>query len=113
MSSAGELSASQPYQPPANGFRTFLILWVTQTISVMGSALTNFCITIWLTLVLYNLPEQKAQLAAALSIIGVVGLVVSFIFGPIAAVWADRHNRKRTMIAVNFISCCLTAARRS
>jgi len=109
MSSAGELSASQPYQPPANGFRTFLILWVTQTISVMGSALTNFSITIWLTLVLYSQPEQKVQLAAALSILGVVALVVSFIPGPIAGVWADRHDRKRTMIAANFISSCLTA----
>ena len=29
-----------PYTPPAHGWRTFWIVWVTQSVSVIGSALT-------------------------------------------------------------------------
>ena len=33
------MTAGAAYVPPPNGFRTFLIVWVTQSISVFGSAL--------------------------------------------------------------------------
>ena len=96
------------YQPPPNGFRTFLILWASQSISVFGSALAFFSINIWLTQSLYPLPGQKPQLALALSAVGLAfGLPV--VFGaPIAGAWADRHDRKRTMIVADFISGCLS-----
>ena len=55
------------YQAPPNGWRTFLIVWATQSISVFGSALTGFAITVWLTTTMYPNPEQKPQLAWALS----------------------------------------------
>jgi hypothetical protein len=73
------------YQAPPNGSRTFLIVWVTQSISVFGSALTFVSITIWLTQTLYPLPEQKPQLAAALSATA-LAFAVPVVFGaPIAA----------------------------
>ena len=62
-----ENSTAQAYQPPANGFRTFLIVWITQSVSVFGSALTFFALTIWLTQVLYPNPDQKPLLAGALA----------------------------------------------
>lgn len=94
------------YQAPPNGFRTFLIVWVTQSISVFGSALTFFSITIWLTQTLYPLPEQKPQLAAALSATA-LAFAVPVVFGaPIAGAWADRHDRKHTMMAMDFASGC-------
>ena len=37
------------YQPPPNGWRTFLIIWGTQSASVFGSAMTLFAMNIWLT----------------------------------------------------------------
>ncbi len=93
---------------PPNGFRTFLIVWVTQSISVFGSALTFFALTIWLTQTLYPLPEQKPQLAAALSATA-LAFAVPVVFGaPIAGAWADRHDRKRTMMAMDFASGCLS-----
>src|SRR3990172_4753540 len=55
------------YQAPPHGWRTFLIVWATQSVSVLGSALTFFATTIWLTLTLYPRPEQKPELAFALS----------------------------------------------
>ena len=96
------------YQAPPNGFRTFLIVWITQSISVFGSALTFFAITIWLTQTLYPLPEQKPQLALALSATA-LAFAVPVVFGaPIAGAWADRHDRKRTMMVMDFASSCLS-----
>ena len=96
------MSQTSPYQAPANGWRTFLIVWGTQSVSVVGSALTGFAITIWLTTVLYPDPSQKAQLAWALSALN-LSFAVPVIFGaPIAGAFVDRHDRKRTMMAMDF-----------
>ncbi|MCC7355334.1 MAG: MFS transporter, partial [Anaerolineae bacterium] len=89
------------YQPPPNGFRTFLIVWATQSVSVFGSALTLFALNIWLTQVQYPRPEQKPELAVALSLFN-LSFALPVVFGaPIAGAWADRHDRKRTMIAMD------------
>jgi len=83
-------------------------VWVTQSISVFGSALTFFSLTIWLTQTLYPLPEQKPQLAAALSATA-LAFAVPVVFGaPIAGAWADRHDRKRTMMVMDFANGCLS-----
>jgi len=98
------------YEPPPNGFRTFLIVWVTQSISVFGSALTYFSINIWLAQTLYPLPEQKPQLAAALSAVS-LAFAIPVVFGaPLAGAWVDRHDRKRTMMAMDFTSGLLSLA---
>ncbi len=96
------------YQPPPNGWRTFLIVWVTQSISVFGSALTIFALNIWLTQTLYPLPGQKPQLAAALAALN-LAFAIPLVFGaPIAGAWADRHDRKRTMMAMDFANGLLS-----
>lgn len=98
------------YQPPKNGFRTFLIVWLTQSISVFGSALTIFAVNIWLTQTLYRLPEQKPLLAAALAAFN-LAYAVPLIFGaPLAGAWADRHDRKHTMIAADVLNGLLSLA---
>ena len=97
-----------PYQAPAKGWRTFLIVWVTQSVSVIGSALTGFAITIWLTTVLYPDPSQRPQLAWALSALN-LSYAIPVIFGaPIAGAFVDRHDRKRTMIAMDFANGCVS-----
>lgn len=99
-----------PEPIPPNGFRTFVIVWITQSISVFGSALTIFAINIWLTQTLYPLPEQKPQLALALSAVN-LAFALPVVFGaPIAGAWADRHDRKHTMIVMDFISGLLSLA---
>ncbi len=96
------------YQPPENGWRTFLIVWVTQSISVIGSALTGFAITIWLTTDLYSNPSQKSQLAWALSALN-LAYAIPVIFGaPIAGAFADRHDRKLTMIFMDLANGCVS-----
>src|SRR5690349_2212596 len=96
------------YTPPANGFRTFLVVWISQSVSVFGSALTYFAINIWLTQTLYPRPDQKPQLAFALTTLGLAMAVPTLVAGPIAGAWADRHDRKRTMLAMDLLSAALS-----
>jgi MFS family permease len=98
------------YQPPPNGWRTFLIMWGTQSVSAFGSALTFFALNIWLTQTLYPLPEQKPQLAWAISAIGIAFALPTVFGAPLAGAWADRHDRKRTMMAMDFANGVLSLA---
>ncbi len=72
------------YQPPPNGFRTFLVVWATQSVSVFGSALTFFAMTIWLMQVLYPRPEQKPELGLALSAMSLAFALPTVFGAPIA-----------------------------
>jgi MFS family permease len=101
-------SSATTYEPPPNGWRTFLVVWSTQSISLVGSALTIFANTVWLTQTLYPRPEQKPELALALSALSLVFGVPVILLAPIAGAWADRHDRKRTMIVADTLSGCLT-----
>ncbi len=94
--------SSTAYQPPPNGWRTFLITWFTQSISVFGSELTFFALSVWLMQTLYPRPDQKAELALALSAQATVSMITRLLVMPFAGAWADRHDRKRTMIAMDF-----------
>jgi MFS family permease len=103
------MTQSPPYQTPPNGWRTFLMVWATQSISVVGSALTFFSITIWLTTTLYPTEAQKPQLAWALSATSLAFAIPTVFVAPIAGAYADRHDRKRTMIAMDVASGALSA----
>jgi len=71
---------------------------------VFGSALTFFATTIWLTLTLYPRPEQKPELAFALSMVSLAFALPAVFGAPIAGAWADRHDRKRIMIGMDVTS---------
>lgn len=96
------------YQPPMHGWRTFWIVWLTQSFSALGSQLTFFAIIIWLTQVLYPLPEDKPELAFAISALGIAFGVPAIFGAPLAGAWADRHDRKRTMVVADFLNGLLS-----
>jgi DHA3 family macrolide efflux protein-like MFS transporter len=96
------------YQSPQNGFQTFLVMWATQFLSVFGSLLTFFTITIWLSQVLYREPDQQSQLAFALAALSLIFALSNVFLSPLAGVWADRHNRQRIMISANLANGCLS-----
>jgi MFS family permease len=95
---------------PPDGWRTFLIVWATQALSVFGSAITGFAITIWLTQTAYPLPEQRQELAFALSAVGLAFFAAGLIAAPIGGAWADRADRKRTMIVTDTVSGLVSLA---
>ncbi|MGE5653784.1 MAG: MFS transporter [Bacillota bacterium] len=90
------------------GFRTFVILWVTQSISAFGSSLTFFTLSLWITTVLYPAPDQRAQLASALSAISLANALPTLAVAPLAGVLADRYDRKRLMIWSNLAHTLLS-----
>ncbi len=96
------------YEAPKHGFRTFVIVWLSQSASVLGSALTVFALQVWLTKVAYPLPEQKPQLAMAISATMLCHMVPMLLFAPIAGAWADRHDRKRTMMMTDVASALVS-----
>lgn len=90
-------------------FKTFLVLWATQSLSSFGSSLTFFTLSLWITTTLYPLPEQKARLAGALSAISLAHAIPLLAMAPVAGVLADRHDRKRIMFLADLGNALLSA----
>jgi MFS transporter, DHA3 family, macrolide efflux protein len=101
-------SPTATYQPPSNGWRTFLVVWFTQSISVFGSELTFFALSVWMMQTLYPRPDQKAELALALSLQAMSAMIPRLLLMPFAGAWADRHDRKRTMMVMDFANGLLS-----
>jgi DHA3 family macrolide efflux protein-like MFS transporter len=92
------------------GFRTFLILWATQSFSVLGSSVTFFSAVIWLTTVKFAAPGQQPLLAAALAAAGLAFALPNVFLAPIAGALTDRHDRRKIMAVTNFLNTALSLA---
>jgi len=79
-----------------SGFRGFFILWVGQFISLVGSSMTRFALTIW--------AYQETQSALALALVAVFGFGPSVLFSPVAGAMVDRWNRKMVMAISDLIA---------
>src|SRR5690242_14168939 len=97
-----------PALASGKSFRTFVIIWATQSLSVLGSAIGQFAVTIWLTQHLYPLSDQKPQLAFALSAVAVAFSLPLLLGTPFAGTWTDSHNRRRTMLGMDFLNGVLS-----
>ncbi len=102
------MTAEPPAAPPPNGFRTFLLLWASQGVSALGSAVAWFSLTVYLAQTLYPLPAQRGDLALGLSLLGISGALPALVAAPLAGIWADRTDRRRTMLAGDLLSGALT-----
>lgn len=79
--------------------KTFLILWATQSLSQLGSAMTSFALTLWL----YQKTGSALQ-TALLSICSYAPYVVLSIF---AGALSDLWDKKKTMLGCDtFAACC-------
>jgi MFS family permease len=89
----------QKTSPPKN-MRKFLIIWVGQLISIVGSGLTGFGLSVWiftqtgkatpfaLSALFYNLPR--------------------ILFSPLAGSVADRYNRRKILILADTAAALVT-----
>lgn len=91
-----------------SGFRTFVAVWATQSLSLLGTTITYFAVSIWLAQVLYPAPAQKPALALALSAV-TVAYMLPLLLAPLAGAWADRHDRRATMAAMDLASAGVDA----
>ncbi len=79
--------------------KTFIILWSTQSLSQLGSAMTSFALTLWV----YEKTGSALQ-TALLSICSYTPYVLVSIF---AGALSDRWNKKKIMLICDtFAACC-------
>ncbi|HWQ21354.1 MAG TPA: MFS transporter [Clostridia bacterium] len=71
------------------GMAAFTIVWFGQVVSLVGTAMTGFALTLW--------AYRTTGLATALSMVAFFGFAPMIIMSPIAGVLVDRWNRKWTM----------------
>jgi len=90
-------SARQPA-----GMRAFIVVWIGQTVSLLGSGLTAFGVTIWAF-------EQTGR-ATDLALIGFFFITPMLVMSPIAGVFVDRYNRKFMMMISDLMAGLTTIA---
>ncbi len=74
----------------------FWLVFAGQTLSLIGSSLTQFVLMWWIT--------DTTGSIAALGVAGMAGLVPQAVLGPFAGVCADRYSRRMLMIVADVIS---------
>jgi hypothetical protein len=92
--------ASSPGQhgatAPKPSMKRFLIIALSQLISVTGSTLTQFALPLWIYL-------QTGSLAR-FGLIAVAGLIPGIVISPLAGAVVDRSDRRKVMIAGDLAS---------
>jgi len=86
-------------EEPGN-LKSYLIIWIGQLISLLGSGVVQFSIIWWLTL--------KTESAFVLALATFVGLVPMVILSPLSGVLADRWSRKSIILISDFFQAIAT-----
>lgn len=84
------------------GMFAFTIVWLGQIVSVLGSSMTGFGLTIWM--------YQQTKSATALGLMQVAFITPFLLLSPIAGVMVDRHNRKLMMMVSDLAAAISTTA---
>ena len=82
--------------------RTFLIVWIGQLASLLGSEMTNFALTIWA----WEVSEQATPLSLILFFSQAPKIITALFSG----ILVDRINRKQLMISGDFVAGLSTIA---
>lgn len=81
--------------------RSFLLLWASQGLSAMGTAMTNYALVVWIY-------EQNGT-ATSVSLLTLCSFMPTILFRFLAGAVADRWNKKRIMLAADLFAACGTA----
>jgi DHA3 family macrolide efflux protein-like MFS transporter len=72
------------------GMRTFVIIWLGELLSTLGSGLTSFALGVWVF--------DRTREVMPFALIMLCSYLPSILISPIAGVLADRWNRRRLML---------------
>lgn len=75
---------------PQKGMRTFLTIWLGQLVSVLGSGLTGFALSVWVL--------QQTGSATLFSLMLLCSTVPELVLSPFAGALVDRWDRRYAMI---------------
>jgi len=80
--------------------RAFIFIWVGQFVSLLGTGMSRFALTIW--------AFQITGEATALALVGFFSFAPSIVISPIAGALVDRWNRKLVMILSDLAAGLMT-----
>jgi len=83
-----------------NSLRSFLLLWVSQSISAMGTAMTDYALVVWI--------YGQNGTATSVSLLTLCSFAPTILFRFIAGAVADRWNKKYIMLAADLFAACGT-----
>lgn len=87
--------------------RNFAVLWVGQGISVLGDQVFNTTLVVWIGA---DLTLHTAFSALALSGVLAAAALPALLFAPLAGVFVDRWDRRRTLLVMDALRALLIAA---
>ncbi len=79
-----------------SGMRGFVVVWLGQVVSMLGTGMTNFAVSFWIF--------QQTGEATALTWAIFFFMAPSVLFSPIAGAIVDRANRKTVMIVSDLLA---------
>ncbi len=85
-----DTASATPKSKQPKGMFAFSLVWVGQVISILGSSMTGFGLTIWM--------YQQTKSATALAMMQVAFITPFLLLSPLAGVMVDRYNRKIMMM---------------
>jgi MFS family permease len=87
--------------------RDYALLWLGQTVSFLGDMVFNTTLVVWIAL---QLAAGQTWAPLAVSGVLVAAAVPVLIVGPLAGVFVDRWDKRRTMIVVSALQTLVIAA---
>jgi DHA3 family macrolide efflux protein-like MFS transporter len=84
-----------------SGMAAFSIIWAGQILSLLGTAITQFGLTLWV--------YEKTGKATPLALIGFFFVVPMVILGPFVGALIDRSNRKLMMMLSDLAAAATTS----
>lgn len=76
--------------------RSFLLLWSSQAVSALGTAMTNYALVIWV--------YGQEGTASSLTLLTICAFLPTIFFRFIAGTMADRWNKKRIMLLSDLVA---------
>ena len=81
---------------------SFLLLWGSQTVSQLGTAMTDYAVIIWV--------YSRKGTASSVTLLTVCTFLPTIFFRFLAGSMVDRQNKKRIMLTADLLAACGTLA---
>jgi len=86
----------------ARPLKRYLMIWIGQVASLLGSRMSQFALTIWLW--------QQTEQATPITLLAFASEVSLLAVTPFAGIWVDRWNRKRIMMLGDAVAAIASVA---